>query len=42
MAKLSPRTKHIGIPYHWFRSKIISLEIQVELIDTNSQLLTNL
>ena len=38
MPKLSPRTKHIGIPYHWFRSKITNLEIQVEPIDSNSQL----
>ena len=38
MAKLSPRTKHIGIPYHWFRSKIESLEIQVEPISTTEQL----
>ena len=38
MPKLSPRTKHIGIPYHWFHSKTSNLEIQVEPIDTNSQL----
>jgi hypothetical protein len=29
MPKLTPRTKHIGIPYHWFRSKVASLEISI-------------
>ena len=29
MGQLSPRTKHIGIPYHWFPSKVESLEIQM-------------
>ena len=24
MAQLSPRTKHIGIPYHWFCTKVES------------------
>ena len=27
LGKMSPRTKHIGIPYHFFRSKIEELEI---------------
>ena len=38
MPKLTPRTKHIGIPYHWFRTKVEQLEIEIEPIDTNSQL----
>ena len=38
MAQLSPRTKHIGIPYHWFRSKVESLDIQIEPIATTKQL----
>jgi hypothetical protein len=38
MAKLSPRTKHIGVPYHWFRTKVESLEIEILPIDTNDQL----
>jgi hypothetical protein len=38
MPKLSPRTKHIGIPWHWFRSKIINLEVSVIAVDTASQL----
>jgi hypothetical protein len=27
MPKLSPRTKHLSIPLHWYRSKLINLEI---------------
>jgi hypothetical protein len=38
MPKMSPRTKHIGIPYHFFRSKVESLEIKVVAIDTDNQL----
>ena len=38
MPKLTPRTKHIGIPYHWFRTKIINSEINVLPIDTTAQL----
>ena len=39
MAQLSPRTKHIGIPYHWFRTKVESLDtICIELIAMNKQL----
>jgi len=38
MPKMSPRTKHIAIPYHFFRSKVENLEIQVVSIDTNNQL----
>ena len=26
---LSHRTKHIGLPYHWIRSKVSSLEIDI-------------
>jgi hypothetical protein len=36
--KLSPRMKHMCIPFHWFRSKIVNLEIVVKSIDTTSQL----
>ena len=25
MPKMSPRTKHIGLPYHWFRGNVSSL-----------------
>jgi hypothetical protein len=38
MPKLTPRTKHIGIPYHWFRTQVEKLEIQIESIDTKEQL----
>ena len=27
MPKLTPRTKHIGVPYHWFRTQVERLEI---------------
>jgi hypothetical protein len=38
MPKLTPRTKHIGIPYHWFHTQVERLEIQIERIDTTLQL----
>ena len=34
---MSSRTKHIGIKYHWFRSKIIDGEIEIERIATDLQ-----
>ena len=38
LGKMSPRTKHIAIPYHLFRSKIEELEIKVVSINTKEQL----
>ena len=38
MPRLTPRTKHIGIPYHWFREQVESLQIQLERVDTKKQL----
>jgi hypothetical protein len=38
LPRMSPRTKHIAIPYHFFRSKVNELEIQVLPIDTRNQL----
>ena len=38
MPKMSSRTKHIAIPYHFFRSKVDNLEIQIVGIDTGNQL----
>jgi hypothetical protein len=38
MPKLSPWTKHIGIPWHWFRAKIIALGCTVSAVDSASQL----
>jgi hypothetical protein len=37
MPKMSPRTKHIAVPYHFFRSKVVSMEIQVVAIGTENQ-----
>ena len=37
MAQLSPQTKHIGILYHWFLSKVKSLDIQIASILTTKQ-----
>ena len=38
MPRLTPRTKHIAVPYHWFRSKVEQLEIAIEPISTEKQL----
>ena len=38
MPKLAPRTKHIGVPYHWFRTQVENLEIHIERVDTTIQL----
>lgn len=38
LPRMSPRTKHIAIPYHFFRSKVVELEINVLPIDTTEQL----
>ena len=38
MPRLTPRTKHIGIPYHWFREQVESNEIKLERVDTKNQL----
>ena len=38
MPKMTPRTKHITIPYHFFCSKVASLEIKVIGINTENQL----
>ena len=38
LPKMSSRTKHIAIPYHFFRSKIEKLEIKVITIGTDRQL----
>ena len=34
---MTSRTKHIGIKYHWFRSKIIDGETEIERITTDLQ-----
>jgi hypothetical protein len=38
LPRMSPRTKHIAIPYHFFWSKVTNLEIQIHPIDTSNQL----
>jgi len=38
MPELSPRTKHIGMPYHWFRNKVSSLEIDIQEVSSADQL----
>ena len=38
LPKTSPRTKHIAIPHHFFRSKVKNLEIKVEGVSTTEQL----
>ena len=37
LPRLTPRTKHIAVTYHWFRSKVEQLEISVEPINTDQQ-----
>jgi hypothetical protein len=37
MPKLSPRTKHIEIPLHWYRSKVLDLSIEIQAIGTDQQ-----
>ena len=36
--KMSSRIKHIAIPYHFFRSKVESLQVKVIAINTENQL----
>ena len=38
MPKMFPRTKHIALPYHFFRSKVEELEIKVVAVSTHDQL----
>ena len=38
LPRLTPRTKHIAVPYHWFRSKVEQLEISIEPVSTDHQL----
>jgi hypothetical protein len=38
MLKISPCMKHIAVPYHFIRSKVQNLEVQVVSISTDNQL----
>jgi len=35
--KKAYRTKHIGLPYHWFRSKVSLLEIDIQVVSSVDQ-----
>ena len=39
MPKMSPRTKHIAIPYHFFRTQVENFEIKIVGIDTENRLI---
>ena len=36
--KMHPRTKHIAIKYHHFRSKVASGEVDIQRVDTKNQI----
>jgi hypothetical protein len=38
MPKLSPRTKHLAVPLHWWRSKVINLKIIIRSVESANQL----
>ena len=38
LPKISPQTKHIGVPYHHFRSEVVRRNIKVLHIGTDKQL----
>jgi hypothetical protein len=38
MPKLSPHTKYLAVPLHWWRSKVINLEIVMSSVPSASQL----
>jgi len=38
MPKMSPCTKQIGLPYHWYSGKVSSLEIEIHGISSDDQL----
>jgi hypothetical protein len=38
MPKLIPRTKQTDVPYQWFRTQVVQLEIRIEQIDMKGQL----
>jgi hypothetical protein len=37
MPKLTPRTKHIVIPLHGYRSKVLDLSIEIQAVGTDQQ-----
>ena len=38
LPRITPRTKHIALPYHWFRSKVLDHNIVIERVLTTNQL----
>ena len=38
LPRLTPHTKYIAMPYHWFRSKVEQLEVSIEPVSTDQQL----
>ena len=38
MSKMSPLTKHIALPYHFFRTKVVELEVEVIPVSKHAQL----
>jgi hypothetical protein len=38
MPTLSPRTKYLAVPLHWYRSKVINLEIVIRSVESTTQL----
>ena len=38
LPKMSSRTKYIALPYHFFRSNVINLEVKVLGINTDNQM----
>ena len=35
--RMTPRSKHYGVKYHWFRTKLKPDEIEIERVDTSLQ-----
>jgi hypothetical protein len=35
--QMTPRSKHYGVKYHWFRTKLKPNEIEIQRVDTKLQ-----
>ena len=38
LPRMTPRSKHIGIKYHWFREHVASKKFRVVKVDTKEQI----
>ena len=38
LRRLTPRTKYIVVPHHWFTTKVEQMEISIDPISTEKQL----